>query len=233
MCLTLATGTLLFFLLVVLPFTPKFTIRTHCHNTRHMDDCMSWSGMIVLSLVHVVPFAMHAFEMVFVEHKFAFENIKVELAALSLYVVTFLIWSVLCYKYLHASPYYVQDMVGEAISIVIYVLCLGYFVGVFFGVRWVHHRIWPPVTKMHYTDQLMSDAEEHFSSVPAAADFEVQTFTSDMVNKTVNGMGLVSPTPQFDTKVGLGGADEPSPAARGNSFGTRREFRTGSLSPVG
>mmetsp|Transcript_15921 Transcript_15921/g.30121 ORF Transcript_15921/g.30121 Transcript_15921/m.30121 type:complete len:280 (-) Transcript_15921:227-1066(-) len=193
-CLTLATGTLLFFLCVVLPFTPEFTIKMHCHNTTRMDDCMSLSGMIVLCLVHLVPFVTHMLEMVFVEHRFAFENIKVEMAALCCYVVTFLIWSVLCYKYLHASPYYVQDMVGQSISIVIYVLCLGYFVGIFFVVRWFHHRIWPPITKMHYTDQLMSDAEEHFSSVPAAADFEVQTFTGS------KGSELASQIPQFDTK---------------------------------
>jgi len=203
-CLTLACGVFLFYVLVVLPFTPKFKIDGHCHTTQKSDDCMSLGGIVAMSLVHLVPLMTTVLEMVFVEHRFSFENIKVELSVLSSYVCLFLVWSVLCYELLHASPYYVQDMVGTSVSIVIYVFCILFFLVVFFCVRWMHHKIWPPGTKVHYTDKLIASIEEQWNSIPAAVDFEVQTFTSDII-KPLSSKPM--PTVTMDTKA-INAADE-------------------------
>mmetsp|Transcript_1611 Transcript_1611/g.2318 ORF Transcript_1611/g.2318 Transcript_1611/m.2318 type:complete len:284 (-) Transcript_1611:239-1090(-) len=191
-CLTLAVGVFIFYVLVVLPFTPQFTINSDCHNTAHDDDCMSLGGFVVMSLVHAVPFVTSIGEMILVEHKFSFENKKVELTVLMAYVALFLTWSVLCYQLLHASPYYVQDMVGPGVSILMYILCLAFFVGMFFLVRWIHHRLWPPQTKVHYTDQLISSIEEQWRFVPAAVDYEVKTFKDSPVNVRGDGKGSLN-----------------------------------------
>jgi len=219
-CLTLAVGVCIFYLVVVLPFTPRFNIDAHCHNTAKDDDCMSLGGFIVMSIVHAVPLITSTCEMIFIEHKFAFENIKVELFVLSSYVFVFLAWSVLCYQLLHASPYYVQDMVGSAVSVLIYVLCIMFFIGIFFLVRCIHHRIWPSITKVHYTDQLIAHIEEQWSAVPAAADFEVLTFKNSRPFNP-NSMDWKSP---HNSDVG---GDYNT--GEDGVLGSRRLSRTGSL----
>ena len=175
---TTAAGVFLFYMLVVLPFTPQFRIDHDCHNTPSQDSCMSGPGLAVLTMVHVVPLVLSSFELVCVPHKYAFENIKVELSALVSYVAIFLLFSVLCYEYLHASPYVVQDLVSPSVSVVIYVFCLFFFVGVFFAVRWLHSKCWAESTKVHYTDQLLSSLEEQWGGVPAseAPEFNIQAF---------------------------------------------------------
>mmetsp|Transcript_17308 Transcript_17308/g.31058 ORF Transcript_17308/g.31058 Transcript_17308/m.31058 type:complete len:301 (+) Transcript_17308:112-1014(+) len=205
-CLSISVGVFAFYVLVVVPFTPEFTIDPNCKNTRNEDDCTSVAGLLVLSMVHLVPFVAMTLEMIYIEHRFAFENKRVELFFLISYVVIFLIWSVLCFEFLHASPYYVQDKIGKNSSIIIYVLCVGFFVATFFTVRWIHHRLWPPITKLHYTDQLLRSIEADWNSVPDAEEFEfkVQTYGTNDVDGDDELMGdvLHATGPQVESDRG-------------------------------
>lgn len=152
----LATGVTFFFLFIILPFTPHLTsIHRSCIGHH---SCTSTKSFIFLYLVNTLPTAVMIIELFTCRHNFAYRNSYIELGILTVIIMVYLMWSILCSIIYDHWPYYVQDKIAETtwLSLILHISIVFVVMLFYFIFRFISNRFWSPKAS-HYTQQLIQE----------------------------------------------------------------------------
>jgi len=199
-CLALAGGAVVFYSVVLLPFTPKLLkLGGDCHGSS--SDCTSVDAFVTLLVTNFLPLLLLIIDLLKIDHRLSFRSLYVEVAVILFYALAYFTFAVICWLFSGFWPYAVDEdsvLAGNSVwSFFLHCSMAIFFILSYLGFRALHARLWKAQPDVHYTDSLLSSIEEAWrESESHANEFEINVFNNNgNAQEPSNG---IEPNPSAD-----------------------------------